>query len=176
MSTLRLLMIPLILHLILNLTDRGFFLLIIVYLLTIMLDFFDGFLARKLNQESELGKILDPLADKLLVVAVLFALTVRSDFPVWLALLVIFRDLVILLASLLLFRGKGIIKSSILVGKVTFALLSVLIFFYIIDLHSGFNLLHLKRFLIAVSTTFLLWSWFAYCNVYRQEKQWLKRN
>jgi len=129
LSLLRLMMIPLILHLILNINDRNYFLLIAFYLLTIMLDFFDGFLARKLGQESELGKILDPLADKLLMIAILFCLILRSDFPIWLALLVITRDLMILLASLFLFRGKGMIKPSILIGKVTFALLSLLIFF-----------------------------------------------
>lgn len=59
-------------------------------------DFLDGFLARKLNQTTKLGKLLDPVADRLYIFATLLALSVTGHIPWWLAALVILRDLLIL--------------------------------------------------------------------------------
>ena len=55
-------------------------------------DALDGFLARLLNQRSKLGTILDPIADKLLGLAALAVLVARARVPVWLLLLILFRD------------------------------------------------------------------------------------
>ena len=59
-------------------------------------DGLDGFVARHFNQRSQLGAILDPLADKLLLLSALVTLSFtswRQQFPLWFPLLVIFRDL-----------------------------------------------------------------------------------
>lgn len=61
-------------------------------------DFLDGFLARKLNQTTKLGKLLDPVADRLYIFATLLALSVTGHVPWWLAALVILRDLLILIS------------------------------------------------------------------------------
>jgi phosphatidylglycerophosphate synthase len=62
----------------------------------------DGYIARHTGQVSNLGKILDPVADRLAMAAALVALVVRHAFPPWAALLVICRDALILLAGLVL--------------------------------------------------------------------------
>lgn len=170
LSFLRFLMIPLIVLLMVNVNDELFPYLLIVYIITVFLDFLDGFIARKFSQESELGKIIDPLADKFLVLAILITLTVKFDFPIWLAIFIILRDVLILWASVLLFRGKRIVKPSLVVGKFTFALLSLLIFVFIVDLHEKIDLLLIKHFLIILSFSFLLWSWLVYLLVYLREK------
>jgi cardiolipin synthase len=56
-------------------------------------DWLDGYLARKLNQMSKLGEILDPVADRLYILAVVFGLAWRDIIPWWLALLLPARDL-----------------------------------------------------------------------------------
>ena len=56
-------------------------------------DYLDGYLARKLNQASKLGEILDPVADRLYILAVVFALAWRDIIPWWLAFLLPARDL-----------------------------------------------------------------------------------
>lgn len=61
-------------------------------------DFLDGFLARKLNQTTKLGKMLDPVADRLYIFATLLALSVTGYVPWWLAGLVILRDLLMLVS------------------------------------------------------------------------------
>lgn len=168
-------MIPLIIFLMININDRIFPYLIAVYVFAVFLDFLDGFIARNFSQESDLGKIIDPLADKFLVFSILLTLTIMFDFPLWLAALIVLRDILILWASYLLFKGKKTIKPSLLIGKFTFGLLSLLIFVYIVDLHEKIDLLLLKRTLIVLSFTFLLWSWFEYLLVYLREKNEQKK-
>jgi cardiolipin synthase len=56
-------------------------------------DWLDGYLARKLNQFSRLGELLDPLADRLYVLAALLALLIRDLIPVWVVVALLSRDL-----------------------------------------------------------------------------------
>src|SRR5438552_8487299 len=62
-------------------------------------DWVDGYIARRTGQVTNLGKLLDPVADRLALAAGLVALVVRHAFPLWAALLVIVRDALILLAG-----------------------------------------------------------------------------
>ncbi len=175
LSLLRLLMIPLIVVLMIHVNDDLFPYLIAIYSIAVFLDFLDGFIARKFSQESELGRIIDPLADKFLVLAILVTLALKFDFPMWLAAFIILRDILILWASVMLYRGKRIVKPSLVVGKFTFALLSMLIFVFIFDLHEKIDLLAIKPFLITLTFSFLLWSWGAYFLVYLGEKNGSKK-
>lgn len=70
-------------------------------------DYFDGVLARKLNQVSEVGKILDPIADRLYILAVLVALGLRDIIPWWLVVAIPFRDYVFLAIVLFFLRRNG---------------------------------------------------------------------
>jgi len=63
-------------------------------------DALDGFLAKRFGWQSELGKVLDPLADKLLLVTMFICLSVAGLAPWWLAALVLLRDLVIFFGAL----------------------------------------------------------------------------
>ncbi len=63
-------------------------------------DAFDGFLARTFHWQSKLGSILDPVADKLLLVVLFVTLAYRDIIPSWLAALVISRDVVILVGAM----------------------------------------------------------------------------
>ena len=64
-----------------------------VLMLSGVSDYLDGYLARRLNQMSKLGEILDPVADRLYILAVVFGLAFRDIIPWWLALLLPARDL-----------------------------------------------------------------------------------
>lgn len=166
LSGIRLLTIPVIVLLILYTNVKNFPILIAVYFFSLGLDFFDGYLARKLRQESDLGKILDPLADKLMVFGVIAALVIKSDFPLWLAIVIIARDLLIVTAGTVIFKGKHVVTTSILIGKVTFALLGALLMVYIVDLSQLIDLEILKRFFIVLSVGFLAWSMLGYYEAY----------
>jgi cardiolipin synthase len=83
----------------------------------------DGFLAKRFNLSSRLGRFLDPAADKALMLAAFVTLAILDDVPVWLAVTVIARDLLILLglASALALRASIAIQPLFL-GKVCTAL------------------------------------------------------
>jgi CDP-diacylglycerol---glycerol-3-phosphate 3-phosphatidyltransferase len=66
-----------------------------VFVLAAGTDWLDGYLARRLNQVSELGKFLDPLVDKLLVLAPLMSLVELGQVPAWGVFLILMRELVI---------------------------------------------------------------------------------
>ena len=100
---------------------RNFKLALIVFLVASVSDALDGFLARKLNQVTTLGVILDPIADKALINSGFILLSyVDRIIPVWLTVLVISRDILILVGGWLLtvFGKINKIKPS-LVGKLT---------------------------------------------------------
>jgi cardiolipin synthase (CMP-forming) len=69
---------------------------VILYAAGAATDFLDGFIARRWRQVSELGRILDPLADRVFIAALAVALVVRGTVPGWLALSIVGRDLVLL--------------------------------------------------------------------------------
>src|SRR2546427_354549 len=58
-------------------------------------DWVDGYIARRTGQVSNVGKVLDPVADRLAITAALLAMVARHAFPLWAALLVIVRDALI---------------------------------------------------------------------------------
>ena len=91
----RVLVIPLVLYLL----DRGdpfdCYLAAFVYMLAAITDFLDGYLARKRNLVSVLGKFLDPLADKLIVMATLVWLVTMGRVPVWLVIILIGREITV---------------------------------------------------------------------------------
>ena len=78
--------------------DQLNFISVILFILIALTDFFDGFFARRQNITSEFGKMLDPIADKLLVVGVLIILMIKGtieDLSILPALLIIFREIFI---------------------------------------------------------------------------------
>ncbi|MGQ0670188.1 MAG: CDP-alcohol phosphatidyltransferase family protein [Actinomycetota bacterium] len=88
-------------------------------------DWVDGYVARKTGQVSELGKLLDPTADRLAIGAALIAMVVRDAFPLWAALLIIVRDGLILIAGVVLLATRGGRIDVRFIGKVaTFSLMT----------------------------------------------------
>lgn len=87
-------------------------------------DWLDGVLARRLNQVTRLGQMLDPLADRLFIFVTLIGLAWREVVPLWLVVAIVARDVLLALTVPVLARlGYGTLNVS-MVGKVaTFALL-----------------------------------------------------
>lgn len=99
-----------------------------LFVIGILSDAVDGFVARSQHQQSQLGTVLDPLADKLLIVSTLISLsTIRAlpewmRIPAWFNLIVISRDVILIAGTLLLFAFTGTltVKPNRL-GKITVA-------------------------------------------------------
>lgn len=90
-------------------------------LMAIMLfsDVLDGYLARTLHQESELGRVLDPVCDKLSLMVIIVTMLAINAMPWWAAVVIILRDILILLGSYVLWRRRMVILGSNILGKVT---------------------------------------------------------
>lgn len=99
-----------------NFNEEKFFLfLLILFILASISDFLDGFIARKWNQESDIGKILDPIADKLLVIISLIILIISfEENPI-----IFFSSILIIFREILISGLREITKSSGLILNVT---------------------------------------------------------
>ena len=87
-------------------------------------DYFDGKLARALNQESKFGEIADPTIDRLYIAAVLIVLYIRDAIPLWLIIILVARDVVLAGVALVLqLKGFAPLKVTYLGKAATFNLL-----------------------------------------------------
>lgn len=104
-------------------------------------DYFDGYFARKLNQKTELGLILDPLSDKILAGVLVILLILYRSFPIWLAVLILGRDILILSGGLIIKSKTGRTPESNLSGKYCFAFIAGLLISYVIEFDFGITMM-----------------------------------
>lgn len=105
LSGLRLLTIPLFVWLALGPQEDGWAALVLA--VGGITDYLDGFLARRWNQISRVGQLLDPIADRLSTISVLVVFLVRGVVPWWFVLLLVVRD-VVLAVQMTRLKGRGI--------------------------------------------------------------------
>jgi len=91
-------------------------------------DFLDGYLARRLHQVSEFGKIVDPLADKIAVGALAAFLAALGDIPLWYLVVVLMRDLLILAGGIYIKKKKNIVAQSNWPGKMAVNMIALYLF------------------------------------------------
>jgi cardiolipin synthase len=121
LSVLRLLLVPVFLVLLINDHDL---LAVVVLAVSGATDYLDGKLARAWNQQSRIGELLDPSADRLYIIATLIAFVVRDIIPLWLAVVLVGRDVVLGLAlPVLKSVGHGPLPVHFLGKAATFCLL-----------------------------------------------------
>lgn len=102
-------------------------------------DYFDGFFARKLNQVSDLGKLLDPAADKVLIAGMVISLSVYQDFPVWLTAFIVGRDILIVLGAIFLYEKVNHVSHSNWTGKVGVTVIATPLLFFLMGYKELFD-------------------------------------
>jgi CDP-diacylglycerol--glycerol-3-phosphate 3-phosphatidyltransferase len=95
------------------------YLTVLICLFAFITDFLDGYLARKYNQITEMGKIIDPLADKVAMGIVVIKMFLLSEFPPYYLYIVLGRDLIIFLGGIFVSSKLGKVLPSNLLGKIT---------------------------------------------------------
>jgi cardiolipin synthase len=124
LSILRLLLVPVFLWLLI--ADQ-FLVAFLVLMFASFTDWLDGFIARRFNQITSLGKVLDPSADRLFILATLIGLTVNEIIPAWLAIVIVARDVLLLIGyPISASHGYGPLPVHFLGKAATFALLYAL--------------------------------------------------
>jgi len=111
-------------------------------------DFLDGFTARRLNQFSRWGRILDPICDKICIlsIGIFLALPTRSHpLPVWFLGLTVARDLLILAGAYYVMLKFQHVPTSMTIGKWTTFFLALLLFSYTLEWSTGPQWLFLFR-------------------------------
>lgn len=146
----------------------------LIFLIASLTDWFDGYLARKLNLITNMGKFLDPLADKLLVSAAYILLVQLQLAPAWIIIIIISREFAIT-GFRLVAAGEGLVLAASQMGKLKTVsqILSIILLMFHNWPFSYFNLpVHIIMLYIAL--VFTVWSGIDYFvknwNVLRDSK------
>lgn len=113
------------------LNDNFFYTCVLLVLIWIS-DLLDGYFARSRNEITELGKIIDPLADKLTVISIVLILLLKGIIPLWYVIITVMRDAVILAGGLYLSSKKNIVLQSNWPGKIAVFSIGAAIFMAIL--------------------------------------------
>jgi cardiolipin synthase (CMP-forming) len=100
---------------------------ILLFAVVVSTDWVDGYVARRTGRVTELGRILDPVADRLAIAAGLVTFTIVGIFPFWAALLILVRDVAVVLGGAVLLWGRNIRMDVRGIGKIaTFSLMAAI--------------------------------------------------
>jgi len=121
-------------------TEKATLICVILLAIAALTDFLDGFLARRLNQITRLGLILDPLADKILTIVLIIELIFFRNFPLWLAILILARDIVIMILASGVIKKHDSVPASNLTGKYYFGSIAFLLISYVMNFKFGIML------------------------------------
>ena len=163
LSFIRILIIPVIVYL-LTYNDRASSLMAAaLFLFASITDYFDGYLARRTRSVSDLGKILDPLADKLLVASVLIMLAAMNrpdepSVPAWLVVVILAREIAVTIV-----RGialtEGIVMQAEKLGKYKFILQAFALFGLLIHFNYwGLDFFAAGMYFLVLSAVVAVWS------------------
>ena len=116
LTVLRIMLVPVLVVALLGNTPEGDVLAAIVFALASLTDFVDGYLARSRQSVTTFGKLMDPLADKLLIVAALVALVSLNRLEAWVAMVIITRELAVTVLRLGATQA-GVVMAASMWGK-----------------------------------------------------------
>jgi CDP-diacylglycerol--glycerol-3-phosphate 3-phosphatidyltransferase len=124
--------------------------------LAIVSDAVDGFLARKFNSVTVLGKAIDPIADKICILSIIIFLLLNNRIPLHFLVIVISRDLIVAMMHAYLFNIKSLISGAIFSGKISTVTITAALLTYI------YNVEILKMPLTLIAYFFLFVSFVEY--------------
>ncbi|HWP58184.1 MAG TPA: CDP-diacylglycerol--glycerol-3-phosphate 3-phosphatidyltransferase [Candidatus Acidoferrales bacterium] len=180
LSLMRIIMIPLIVYLLVDPKPFSSALAAALFFAASLTDFFDGYLARRHQTVSDLGKILDPLADKLMIVSVLIMLAATDrpgepGIPAWLVVLIVARE-----TAVTIIRGialtEGIVMAAEELGKYKFLLQSAAVFSLLVHYtYLGVNFYAIGMYFLWLAAILSVWSGiiyhFKFFRLYRQKQR-----
>ena len=140
------------------LVTKNFTLAISLYILASVTDVLDGYIARKYNMITNLGKFLDPMADKLLQFSALLGLWIVDIIPFWITLIFFLKEIFMGLGAIKLLKNKDVVVPSKWFGKMS----TVFFFIAIVLSMLSENLVVLKPWVLPLFILALLSLFFAF--------------
>lgn len=122
---------------------------IIIFIISGISDILDGYIARKYHMETKLGAVLDPLADKLMLITALTCFAYYKYIPLWILFLVILKEGLMIAGGYLAYR-EGIVNRANVWGKMATFLFHISVFMFLFSSTLAFVLL-----LISLSISFV---------------------
>lgn len=136
---------------------------ILIFVISGISDMVDGYIARTYHMETRLGAVLDPLADKLMLLTALICFAVYQYIPYWIVILVAAKELFMIGGGILAYR-LGIVNKANRLGKLTTVLFHVSIVTFLFDRKIAF-------FLLVISLLFSLSALYHYVNLTLEKKR-----
>jgi CDP-diacylglycerol--glycerol-3-phosphate 3-phosphatidyltransferase len=161
LSILRIILIIPIITIMLHDDPSNRWIIISLMIIAAFTDLLDGMLARKMNQVTEFGKIIDPIADKVAIGCICIILATQGKIPSWFFILILMRDILILAGGIYIKKIKNIILQSNTIGKWAVAVVAMFIILSLIDVS---EVLWLKP-LFLVASVFMLTLSFVFYSV-----------
>lgn len=118
-TSLRFLLVPVFLYYFFSPIYYGLEISAAIFLLSGLTDTLDGYIARKYNQVTKLGMVLDPLADKLMLITVLVSVTLSNNIPIWIISIVTFKEILMIIGALSLLKENNIVVPANIFGKLS---------------------------------------------------------
>lgn len=97
--------------------SKHFLMALIIFTISALTDVLDGYIARKYNYITDIGKLIDPLADKLTQISLLLSLTILRILPWWIFAIVFIKELVMVISASVLYSKDDVVVYSKWYGK-----------------------------------------------------------
>lgn len=161
LTLLRLLLVPVFLISFFSNSPHNLQIAVAVFFIAGFTDVLDGYIARKYNLVTKFGAVLDPLADKLMLLSVLFCLSFKSYIPFFVFFIILAKEVSMIIVGIFLYNKNVVIPSNIF-GKLASVLFYVAILF-------TFSSPIIGRVLIYIAVLSALVAFFNYIKLYNKK-------
>lgn len=142
-TIIRLALIPLFILIFFSTLGNHFVYAMAIFFLAGISDLLDGYIARKYNLITKIGIVLDPLADKLMLITVISCLVISNDLPIWVLLVIACKDLFMVIFGLILYKKNVVIPSNI-IGKLSTFLFYLSMFVFVFNSLIGTYMIYIS--------------------------------
>lgn len=158
LTIVRLILVPVFIIVFFSKVPHAMLISFIIFIVSGLTDFLDGYIARKYNMVTKWGSIADPLADKLMSITVLLCLTIKDIIPMWVLLVIIIKEALMIVGGVILYN-KGTFVPAKIYGKIATALFYLAIVCLIFDKNLG-------RILVYITVLAALFAFYMYLENY----------
>lgn len=169
LTTFRLIIIPFFAYSILS--EQSIWISVSLFLLSGLTDVVDGWIARHFNMITDIGRVYDPLVDKLMQITAVVCMSVIGAIPLWVICIVLLKELTMITVGSILYLKKVVVQSN-WYGKLATVYFYTVIFVFIV--YPGMN--NIVKFIMSLSlVAVLIWAAIAYLVKFlKTQKSYLK--